>query len=221
MPKPRILAVTLLLILSVVLAACGNDDSKESTPEATATRSPVLPTEMPVITEVAEATPTTTERATATSSAAIIASPAVASQPVQAVTPTIVMVTEATPAMATTATVQASPVVASPVPEVSTPVAVTVVLNGTEQVDYVITQEGCLGLGQWRSLKPGAQVVVRDANGTVMDIATLEPGDDGCSWTAEVTAPGTEFVSVSIPMMTEMWFTQADIESGNVELTLP
>lgn len=230
MPKPRILAVTLLLVLSVVLAACGNEDSTDPTPEPTATRSPVLPTEMPVITEVTEASPAATGQATPTTTTVLAATPAVATPamvvpPVEAVTATVATVTEATPAIAamtpTSTPAEASPVVASPVPEVSTPVAVTVVLNGTEQVDYVVTPEGCVGLGQWRSLKPGAQVVVRDANGTVVDIASLEAGDDGCSWMADITAPGSEFVSISIPMVTEVWFTQADIEAGQVELTLP
>jgi hypothetical protein len=128
----------------------------------------------------------------------------------------------ATPAVAEATVAQASPVAASPIPqEVSTSVAVTLVLNGTEQVDYVVTPEGCVGLGQWRSLKPGAQLVVRDANGTVVDIATLEASDNGCSWMADITAPGSEFVSISIPMVTEVWFTQADIEAGEVEISLP
>jgi hypothetical protein len=188
---------------------------------------------MPGTTEIAEASPTATERATpattasATPNDALIATPAVATpavviQPVEAVTPAIARVTEATPAVVASTPAQASPVAASPVSqEVSTPVAVTLVLNGTEQVDYVITQEGCVGLGQWRSLKPGAQLVARDANGTVVDIATLEAGDSGCSWTADITAPGSEFVSISIPPLTEVWFTQDDIEAGEVEITLP
>ncbi len=227
MPRPRFFAVSLLLVLSVVLAACGADDSADPTPEPTATRSPILPTELPGTTEVAEASPTATEGATATTTSALVATPAVATpasgiQPVEAVTPTILTVTEATPSVAASTTVPASPVAASPVPEnVSTPVAVTLVLDGTEQVDYVITEEGCIGLGQWRSLKAGAQLVVRDANGTVVDVATLEAGDDGCSWLADINAPGSEFVSISIPMVTEVWLTQADIETGEVEITVP
>lgn len=215
MPKPRILAVTLLLVLSVVLAACGSDNSDDPTPVPAATRSPVLPTDVPGTTGAGEVQATPTARATTTT---LVATPAVAVQP----TATTAVV-HATPAVVATATATAgaSPVVASPVAPVSTPVHVMLVLNGTEQVDYVLTQEGCVGLGQWRSLRPGAQVVVRDAGGTVADIATLEPGDGGCSWVADIDAPDSAYVSISIPMVTEVWYTRADIQAGEIELLLP
>lgn len=222
MPKSRVLAVLTLLVLSMVLAACGNDDSADPTAEPTATRSPVLPTEMPGTTEQVEVSPTATELATpteeqaATPNEVAMATPAV----MNVASPAPVDVA-ATPVVAAT-TPQATPAVASPIAEdLSTPVQATLVLNGTAQVDYIITSEGCVGLGQWSGLRPGAQVVVRDADGTVVDIGDLQAGDGDCSWVADISVPGSEFVSIGIPMVTEVWFSQADLESGEVEITLP
>ncbi|MCA9835203.1 MAG: hypothetical protein KC435_14710 [Thermomicrobiales bacterium] len=118
--------------------------------------------------------------------------------------------------------------VATPVSAVSTaeiasvPVVGTLTLGGTENKDYIVTATGCVGLGEWSALQSGAQVIVRDANGTVVDIAELVAATgDGCSWTFDIDAPGSAFVSVSVPMLLEQWFTAAQIQSGMIEIALP
>lgn len=104
-------------------------------------------------------------------------------------------------------------------------IAGTLTLDGREQQDYSISSDGCIGLGEWRQLKPGTQVIVRDATGTVVDIATLESrdSDDACSWSFAIDVPGADFFSVSIPMVTEVWFDQNDpsVQSGELELFVP
>lgn len=103
------------------------------------------------------------------------------------------------------------------------PVQATIVLNGADQRDYLTTDEGCVGIGDWSQLQAGAQVIVRDASGAVVDVAELQAGEstDGCSWMADISVPDSEFVSISVPMVAEVWFSQADLESGMVEITLP
>ncbi len=96
-------------------------------------------------------------------------------------------------------------------------------LEGVEQQDYLISPEGCVGLRDWRGMQAGAQVVVRDANGTVIDVSELEASDavEGCSWVVDLSVPDSEFVSISVPMIADVWFSQSDLESGEVEITLP
>ncbi|MCO5229317.1 MAG: hypothetical protein M9934_13695 [Thermomicrobiales bacterium] len=120
----------------------------------------------------------------------------------------------ATPVTETTA-------VATPVVDAS-PLAGTLVLVGQEHVDFYISSDGCYGLGAWRGLQPGAQVVVRDASGTVVDVSNLIAStDDGCAWTFETSAPSDRFVSVSVPMVLEHWLTADEVVSGNVVIELP
>ena len=218
MPKSRVIAILTLFVLSAILTACGNgDDEAESTVEPTATRAP--------ITAIAGATPTGTDAA---------ATPDVAQNPLAAPTvervtrppavmdasPTIVAVTAATPTTDPSTRVAATPAMdAAP----DRPVQAVLTLGGIEQQDYLITDEGCVGLGDWRGLKPGAQVIVRDASGTVVDVGELEAGDvEGeCSWMADLSVPTSEFVSISVPMITDVWFTQSELYSGRVQNTLP
>ena len=41
----------------------------------------------------------------------------------------------------------------------------TIVLNGNENETYVITEEGCVGLGTHEDLHEGRQLVIRDESG--------------------------------------------------------
>lgn len=200
--KPLALVFTLFLAVAV-LVACGNDDEAQSTPEPT--RDPVTPT------QVATATATLVEPTTAP------------------------MLLEATPEetiMATPATQEASATAATPVSGSATPIAQentpitgALIFEGRPQQDYVITAEGCVGLGEWRMLKPGAQVVVKDATGTVVDVGTLEAieSEDACEWVFAIDAPADGFFSVSIPMVTEVWFQadDEDVQAGDIELIVP
>lgn len=217
MPKPRVLAILSLFALSAILVACGSEEEEDPTPEPTPT---VEATTAATETEEAEETEESTTIAVATP-----ADSGMAATPVDSATPEDSAVV-ATPAEST---VSATPVEAAPGATaveptvVMTPVTASVEFTGAEQRDYMITEEGCVGIGEWSPLKTGAQVIVRDATGTVVDVAELETaeGTDGCSWTADLSVPNSEFVSISIPMVTEVWFDQADFEAGDVSITIP
>lgn len=211
MPRSRVFAILSLVALTVFLAACGNEDDNDPTPVPTqAVEATVAPT------GTTEAEPT----AESTSSVAI----ATPMESTMGATP-VAGETGATPVASTPSamTPVMSDTTASPAPVVMTPVTAAIEFTGAEQRDYMITDEGCVGIGEWSPLKAGAQVIVRDATGTVVDVSTLEAdeGAGGCSWTAELSVPGSEFVSISIPMVTEVWFDQTELESGEVSITIP
>lgn len=223
----RFFALCSLILLGGILVACGAEDD----PDPTAT---VAPTIAPAETATDEATIAATEVASMPE-----ASPAA--------TPVTAVEGDATPVMpATPATDDATPVtedVAAPAvlpagsgENASTPeaeaepvpmnaISGTLTLDGRAQQDYTLSNEGCVGLGEWRQLKPGTQVIVRDATGTVVDIATLESADagDACMWSFDLDVPGADFFSVSIPMVTEVWFAQDDsaVQAGEIELFVP
>ena len=205
MPKSRVIALLTLFVLSAILTACGNDNDAEGTAEPTATRQPVA-TIAAADDGTAEAEPAAT-RDTRTVA-------------VMDASPTIVEVTAATPIPGESTVVAATPATES---AATNPVQATFILTGVEQQDFLVTDEGCVGLGDRRGLKPGAQVIVRDASGTVVDVSELQPGEsgDGCSWVADLSVPDSEFVSISVPMIADVWFSQSDLGSGMVEITLP
>lgn len=211
MPKSRLFAVLSLFVLSAVLVACGSDDTADPTAEPTATRSPVISTEVPGTPDEATVAPTEPP-----------ATPITRSGP-----PLPGSEADATPI---SATASASPVSAgtvsdpSPVTDVQlVPTEAIIRLEGNEQVDYVITDEGCTGIGNWRVLQSGTQVVVRDASGTVVDIGELEASSsgDGCSWVANVDVPESGFFSISIPMVADHWFDAAEVDTGTLDVTIP
>lgn len=200
--KSLALMFSMLLVVSVV-TACGTERKSESTPTAEPTRTAVT---------TLVSTPDESTSVPVPTVSAVAATPetAVQMQPTQ---PDVVAVSAATP-----------------VSDLATDVALTplsgaLVFEGREHQDYVITENGCAGLGEWRMLKPGAQVVVRDANGTVVDVSQLESisTDSGCEWVFDIDAPANGFFSVTIPMVTEVWFhaDDAEVQSGNIELIVP
>lgn len=233
----RLFAIGALILMGGILAACGTDDEE------------VDPTAVAPLTsdEVEEIEPTATDEATdevteddATPAVSPVASPAASPVASPAATPvqeeaTAVASPEATPEIeeadaivpAVTAEEEASPVSAeeeeaeAPMVELSG----MLTLDGRVQQDYTLSAEGCVGLGEWRQLAPGTQVIVRDASGTVVDFAQLEgqESDDTCAWTFAVEAPAADFFSISIPMVTEVWFDQNDpaVQSGELELIVP
>lgn len=211
MPKPRVLAILSLFALSAILVACGSEDEEDPTPEPTPT---VEATTAATETEEAEETEESTTSGVATPDES-----GMAATPVD----TAIVATPGDNAVSATP-VEAAPVATAVEPTVvMTPVTASVEFTGAEQRDYMITEEGCVGIGEWSPLKTGAQVIVRDATGTVVDVAELETaeGTDGCSWTADLSVPDSEFVSISIPMVTEVWFDQAEFEAGDVFITIP
>lgn len=239
----KLSGLIMLLLLSVVLVSCsvGEEDEPEPTEE---------PTEVPVSATISEeeedtdlgmaGTPEFDLDADATPGAATVASPAV----IDAATPADALI--ATPEGATMPPLAASPVAtpqvgATPMasPDVdaamivpadpdatATPVLIemtgTVSLLGEENETYVITDEGCVGLGQYEGLHDGQQVVIRDESGTITSVTTLEPAADadGCAWEFVASVPEAEFYSVSIPMVFEQVFPKAQVAENNGEVTI-
>lgn len=162
----------------------------------------------------AEPTSTTVATTAPTTSAGLV----VTTAPTESMATAVPTQSVATPV--TSLATPVSPITATEV--ASTPVEGTLTLAGAENKEYVITPTGCVGLGDWRALQPGAQVIVRDANGSVVDISELVAATgEGCGWTFSIDAPGSAFVSVSVPMVLEQWFTAAQIQSGTIEIALP
>lgn len=219
MPLRRLFAIFALVLVGGILVACGSEDD-DATPTAT-----IAPTVAPIETE-AVATETETIAPDATPVASPGATPVVDAVSPEA-TPELGLYTGSEEDLMKTPQVQ-PPLVATAIEPTAVPmaeVAGRLTLDGRAQQDYTISDEGCVGLGEWRQLKPGAQVIVRDATGTVVDIATLD-GDgasDDCVWTFAIDVPGADFFSVSIPMVTEVWFDQNDpaVTSGELELFVP
>lgn len=209
----RFFAILTLVLVGGILAACGSEDEADPTPEPTQAATEPGPTTAIEPTAEATAEPT---KATASPMASPAASP-VASP-----------VTESTPMSDSTTDIVPMPAGDTEATTVETPMQDlegTLTLDGREQVDFTLTDEGCVGVGEWRQLKPGAQVIVKDASGTVVDIAELEAesAGDTCTWSFAISAPGSDYFSVSIPMITEVWFAADDawVESGMIELFVP
>ena len=101
----------------------------------------------------------------------------------------------------------------------------TIVLNGTENEAYVLTSEGCVGLGAHQDLHEGRQVVVRNENGTIVSVTTLETVSDadGCAWEFVASVPESGFYAVSGPMEFEQVFpgTMVAESEGEVTIELP
>jgi hypothetical protein len=228
-----------MILVALLLAACGSDDDNGDATE--------------VATTVADiATEATTEEAAGTESAEVATSeatpevdsvvPAGGSSPVAAALPGGM----ATPASAelppsVVGTPAASPVAATPVDAAVAPVAATggdadatpaaeevtltgrVELAGAENEAWVMTNEGCAGIGANTDLKPGQQLVVRDATGAIVGVTMLAASDetDGCSWDFSVTVPDSPYYAVSIPMTVEHVFTRDDVEQSDGELVVP
>jgi hypothetical protein len=231
----KLSGMLLVMLMALLLAACGSDDGDDD-PTAVATvagteaadASPtVTPTEAAL--GIDEATPPTTAAGLATPATTGIGTPASVASPVVG----------ATPVPAGTPAVIASPVAATPVPasgvapagdvatreeESARLVTLTgqVVLPGTENEAFVISDEGCVGLGADADMRAGRQLVVRDEAGTIIGVTTLEAAEsDGCAWDFSLEVPESAFYAVSIPMKTEMIFTHDEIEEGGGEIAIP
>lgn len=233
-----------LILVALLLAACGSDDDNgDATEEATtvadiateATTEEATETEA-VETETTEATEETLGGVTESSPVAAgtggMASPAASGLPATpagapAASPVAIA---ATPAAATPATDAAiAPVAATDAGAEASPAAADVVLTGRVELPgapneaWVMTNEGCVGLGANTSLKPGQQLVVRDAEGAIVGVTMLAASDetDACSWDFSVTVPNSPFYEVSVPMAIEHVFTQEDVEQSDGELVIP
>lgn len=209
----RLFAIATLILIGGLLAACGSEDEDtEPTAAPTVVESTTEPTDA-ATEELDDATPLASPAATPVSAVATVDADdesADATPEASAVVPIVAEDEKAWPE-------------ATEVP--MTELSGTLTLDGRIQQDYTLSEEGCVGLGEWRQLAPDTQVVVRDASGTVVDIAALEGQDSGdaCAWSFAVEVPAADFFSISIPMVTEVWFDQNDpaVQSGELELFVP
>lgn len=244
----KLAGMMMLLLLSVVLVSCTVGDEDEPEPTAEPTLPPVTTTiseptadadvsipGTPAFEVADEATPeiaaTPPLMTDATPAEELMATPEGITRATPAASPGATPV--ATPMMATDATPQASPVgdesgmVVPPAAEPTEALRMiemlgTIVLNGNENEAYVMTGEGCIGIGQHAGLHEGRQVVVRNEIGTITSVTTLEPGSEanGCSWTFVAAVPESEFYSVSVPMEFEQVFPRAQVSESNGEVTI-
>jgi hypothetical protein len=184
----------------------------------------IAPVSTPVVVVTDQATPFSSPVMDATPVIAIMASPVA--------TPQLSELPGATPAATPNdaASAQSALVVPGAADATETPVVMIelsgmVVLNGVENETYILTDEGCVGLGQHGDLRKGRQVVVRDETGTIVSVTELGASDerDRCAWDFVVQVPESAFYSVSIPMTFEHVLPKAQVSAndGEVVIELP
>lgn len=176
-----------------------------------------------------DATPSTMDAATpvdaiATPADEMMATPEGATMPSPVASPAATLEAGASP-VATPA--ESAGMVVPPMAEpTATPVMFemtgTIVLGGNENETYVLTSEGCVGLGQHEDLHEGRQVVIRNENGTIVSVTTLETATDaeGCAWEFVASVPESEFYAISIPMEFEQVFPQGMVADNNGEVVI-
>lgn len=222
-----------MVLFAVALAACGDDDANgDATDEATEA---VVGTEVleeaatEVVEEdeepVAEETPIGVDDEI---TAIVAATPATAATPGAMATPT----SEAPPVGDS----EASPVVtASPVgaPASTTDDATAdvelltlngeVILPGALNESFVISESGCIGLGEFSTMQAGRQLVVRDEDGAIIGVTTLEATEatESCSWSFSLDLPESEFYAVSVPMVVEQIFAHDDVQANDGVISVP
>jgi hypothetical protein len=207
-----------MVLFAAALAACGDDNGNgDATEEATEA---VVGTE--VVEEAATDVAEETEEPAADETVIDLgdeATPIVAATPAPMGTPAL----EAPP----TADAVASPVMlASPV---ATPADLAddepadlemltlsgeVVLPGALNESFVMSENGCVGLGDFSTMQAGRQLVVRDGAGAIIGVTTLEATDatDSCRWSFSLDVPESEFYAISVPMVVEQIFAHDDVE---------
>lgn len=195
-----------LVMLAVVLVACGGESKDDA------------PTVAPGATTEASQTEVTTP------TVEVSATPDVAS-PVATPVASPVASPQATPIASPVATPMASPVAVVATPRTVWLLEGTVMLPGSENQDFVLSGDGCLGLGDYAGVGTGQQVVVRNTAGAIIGLATLASSGSTsqCIWTFEVEVPVSEFYTVSLPMLFERAYSDADIAilDGRLQITLP
>lgn len=219
--RPSRLLIVFAVLVPLILAGCGSDDSDNDPTATVASTATKVPTKVPTEGAAVSASPTTATSVVATSSPAAT-----------------VISTTATPGatpVASPASANSTPLAATPMTsDQATPIATDgsvvdihgrVTLDGVENADYIVTEDGCIGIGKYASLGVGQQIVIRDAAGLIVGVATLEASDaaTGCQWTFEVTVPVSDFYDVRIPMTAEYIFSGEDVRdhNGEIELIIP
>jgi hypothetical protein len=221
----KLSGMLLMLLLAVLLTACGSDDDDEPT------AAPVEPTAT-----VAATVASTPDREEATPGT-LVASPVTAgtpiASPVAGASPVATPVTGATPMAGATPDAGSGGIVApvttggdgTPVAGGLLALSGTVSLPGTINERFVISDDGCVGLGKYAGVQAGQQVVVKDEVGAIIGVTQLEATESAvvCSWIFEVAVPESGFYAVSIPLIAEHVYTGEDVAAngGHVELELP
>jgi len=210
----RITGLASLVVLAFVLVACGGEsDNDEPTVAPTVPDVPTLAMETPPAKAATNPSPAAASPASVASPVASASGSPVASP----VASPIVVVAVASPV--------ASPVAATPIARTVWELDGTIILPGSPNEHYVIGSDGCVGLGEYAGVTTGQQVVVRDANGTILGLTTLADGGSAseCIWTFEVEVPVSDFYTVSLPMLFERAYSDADLAvmDGRLQITLP
>lgn len=250
----KLSGLIMLLLLSVVLVSCSVGEEDDPEPTEAPTEAPVSTTMdeeqedtdvgipgTPELDVVEDATPDTAMAASpsvmdeatpiaaiATPAEEMMATPEGAAMPPLEATPIATPQVGATPE-ASPADEESGMVVPPVVEPTATPVMIemtgTIMLGGEENEAYVITDEGCVGLGQHEDLHDGRQVVIRNETGTIVSVTTLDAAADveGCAWEFVASVPESDFYSVSIPMEFEQVFPKAQVaeNDGEVVIELP
>lgn len=248
----KLSVMMLMILLAVMLTACGDDEEAEDEPTEGEVSTEVVEeqeTEGEVDTEVVEELET--EDATEAADIAVVedddgtpellitpesvGTPIVSASPVVTASPVSVVAAAASPVAAAIPDVIATPVedsvvVVSPQDDAAeaTPsemlrgLSGQVVLPGAVNETFIITDEGCVGLGEYSDIRAGRQVVVRDEADTIIGVTTLEASSatDTCAWNFTVEVPPSDFYAVSIPMEAEHILTSAEVEENDGEITI-
>lgn len=214
--------IILVAMFALILAACGEEEDTED-PAADAT--------LPAVSTVEDEDSAIDEIDDEDSTPAIPGTPDVVATPA--------VITVSSPAVV----VAASPVASSPEPAVgaaaipadtsATPasgsliastLSGSVVLPGMANEAYVISEDGCVGIGSFAGLEAGQQVVIRDAAGAIIGVTELAASEatDNCQWVFQLDVPESTFYSVELPMIAQHVYTQEEVASadGEIELTL-
>ncbi len=210
----RLTGLGVLAIMALVLVACGGDSGDD---EPTATLEPTTE----IVATIAEPTAPTVPPISSPAATPVVATPVATTNSTPAATPAL-----ATPAASPQAT-PVEPTGAAPAGATSETQTLigTVLLPGTANERFVISDDGCIGLGDYAGLQAGQQVIVRDERGTVIGTANLAATNSAvvCSWTFEIEVPVSGYYEVSIPMRAEQVYAASDVaaSNGQIELTLP
>jgi len=211
----KIPALLSMIVLALLLVACGSDDD-ESEP-TTAPLAPTLPAEAA---ETAPATIASTPESSLATPGTPIASPVVIATPV------------ASPGTVASPVVDGTPAAGMAMPSAGSASAAgmqalrgTVSLPGTINEGFVIADDGCVGLGRYAGVQAGQQVIVRDGMGNVIGVTALAATESSvvCGWTFTTEVPESDYYAVSIPMVGERVYAGDDVTAndGQIELTLP
>lgn len=226
----KFFALLSMILLALLLVACGSDEESETTPV------PLPPT---AADEATEPAPPTIAATPDDGPASPVASPVTGSTPIDSgvipagspgastfATPGASAVTDGTPG----ATPDALAVPGGVGSDVDGDDGMqvlrgTVSLPGTINEGFVISDDGCVGLGRYAGVQAGQQVIVRDGEGAIIGVTELAAteSDVVCGWTFEVEAPESDYYTVSIPMAGERVYAGEDVAAsdGQIELALP